>query len=74
MTVEQATEQRTFLKTFIESIQMGETEFTVDYTLPMPPNNVRRKVFGVLPFAMNGRPCMSKGRTKIFSKTFVLVY
>jgi site-specific DNA recombinase len=53
-------EQRTFLKTFIESIQMGETEFTVDYTLPMPPNNMKREVFGVLPFAMNGRPYRSR--------------
>jgi len=53
-------EQRTFLKTFIESIEMGETEFTVDYTLPMPPNNLKREVFGVLPFEMNGRPCRSR--------------
>jgi len=53
-------EQRAFLKTFIESIEMGGTEFTVDYTFPMPPNNLKREVFGVLPFEMNGRPYGSR--------------
>jgi len=36
---------------------MRESDFTVDYTLPMPPNNLKSEVFGVLPFDMNGRPC-----------------
>ena len=67
-------EQRTFLKTFIESIQMGETEFTVDYTLPMPPNNVKREVFGVLPFAMNGRPCRSRTCDTLINQVLSEVY
>ena len=53
-------EQRAFLKTFIESIKVGDKEITIDYTLPMPPANSAREVVGVLPFEMNGRPCRSR--------------
>jgi site-specific DNA recombinase len=53
-------EQRTFLKTFIEGIEMRENDFTIDFTLPMPPNNLKSEVFGVLPFDTNSRPCRSR--------------
>jgi len=67
-------EQRGFLKSFVKNIEVGKEAVTVNYHPPMPPAKSDKEVMGVLPFIMNGRPCMSIGRTKTFSKTFALVY
>jgi len=53
-------EQRAFLKSFVEEIQVDTEKVTVNYTLPMPPKNSEGEVIGVLPFIQHGRPCRSR--------------
>jgi len=53
-------EQRTFLKSFVEEIQVDTEKVTVNYTLPMPPKNSEEEVIGVLPFIQHGRPYRSR--------------
>jgi site-specific DNA recombinase len=53
-------EQRAFLKSFVDNIQVGSDEITINYFLPMPPANTNTEVIGVLPFVTNGRPCRSR--------------
>ena len=56
----QFVEQRAFLKSFVQDIQIGSDEITVNYTLPMPPAKSEKEVIGVLPFVLNGRPYRSR--------------
>ena len=53
-------EQRAFLKSFVDNIQVGSDEITINYFLPMPPANTIKEVVGVLPFVTNGRPYRSR--------------
>jgi len=48
------TEQRSFLKSFIERIEVDESEAKVYYTIPMPPYSVSEETVGVLPFVHHG--------------------
>ena len=48
------TEQRSFLKSFVERIDVGDTEVKVYYTIPVPPHNVSEETVGILPFAHHG--------------------
>jgi hypothetical protein len=48
------TEQRSFLKSFIERIEVDESEAKVYYTIPMPPHSVSEETVGVLPFVHHG--------------------
>ncbi len=48
------TEQRSFLKSFVERIDVDDTEVKVYYTIPMPPHNVSEETVGVLPFVHHG--------------------
>jgi len=48
------TEQRSFLKSFVERIEVDESEARVYYTIPMPPYNVSEETVGVLPFVHHG--------------------
>jgi len=48
------TEERSFLKSFIERIEVDESEFKMYYTIPMPPYSVSEEIAGVLPFVHHG--------------------
>ena len=47
-------EQRSFLKSFVERIEVDESEAKVYYTIPMPPHSVSEETVGVLPFVHHG--------------------
>jgi len=60
------------LKSFVERIEVGESETKIIYTIPMLPSNLATETVGVLPFIQDGRPYGIKDKT--FEKTFSLVY
>ena len=49
-------EQRGFLKSFVEGIEVGDSELRVLYAIPVPPVSSREETVGVLPFAPHGEP------------------
>jgi len=54
LTKSSITEQRGFLKSFVERIEVDESEAKVYYTIPMPPCSVSEETVGVLPFVHHG--------------------
>lgn len=48
------TEERSFLKSFIERIEVDESQVKMYYTIPMPPHSVSEETVGVLPFVHHG--------------------
>ena len=48
------TEQRSFLKSFVERIEVGDSEVKLYYTIPMPPHNLPKETVGVIPFVHHG--------------------
>jgi site-specific DNA recombinase len=48
------TEQRAFLKSFVEKIEVGDSEVKMYYTIPMPPNSLPEETVGVIPFTHHG--------------------
>jgi len=48
------TEQRSFLKSFVEKIDVDDSEIKVYYTIPVPPSSMTQKTAGVLPFEHHG--------------------
>ncbi len=48
------TEQRGFLRSFVERIEVEESEAKVYYTIPMPPYSVSEETVGVLSFIHHG--------------------
>ena len=48
------TEERSFLKSFIERIEVDESRVKMYYTIPMPPHSVPEETVGVLPFVHHG--------------------
>ena len=50
----QLVEEKAFLKSFVERIEVGDTDAKVTYAIPMPPNNLETETIGVLPFIENG--------------------
>ena len=48
------TEQRSFLKSFVESIKVDDSEVKVYYTIRMPPSSITEERVGVLPFVHHG--------------------
>ena len=48
------TEQRSFLRSFVERIEVDESEVKVYYTISMPPYSVSEETVGVLPFVHHG--------------------
>ena len=48
------TEQKSFLKAFVEMIEVDELEEKVYYTIPMPSYSLSEKTVGVLPFVHLG--------------------
>ena len=49
-------EQRTFLKSFVERIEVDNAEMKVIYNIPMPPDNPLAEMVGVLPIVHNCPP------------------
>ena len=45
-----------FLKSFVEKIEVDDSEMKVVYTMPMPSDNLPVETVGVLPFVHNGSP------------------
>ena len=57
-------EQKAFLKSFVERIEVDASEAKVIYTIPMPLDNPSAETVGVLPFVQNGPPrCTIRGTT-----------
>jgi len=54
LTKSSITEQRSFLKSFVERIDVDNMELKVYYTIPMPPSNVAEETVEVLPFVHHG--------------------
>jgi len=48
------TEQRSFLKSFVERIDVNDSEVKVYYTIPMPPSSTPEETVGVIPFVHHG--------------------
>jgi len=48
------TEQRSFLKSFVERIDVDDSEVKVYYTIPVPPPSMPQETAGVLPFVHHG--------------------
>ncbi len=48
--------QKAFLKSFVDRIEVGDSEVKVVYTIPMLPESSPEKTVGVLPFIQNGSP------------------
>ena len=54
-------EQKAFLKSFVERIEVDDAEMKVIYTIPMPPDNPPAETVGVLPIVHNGPPWIWTG-------------
>ncbi len=47
-------EQRGFLKSFVDRIEVGDSEVNMYYTIPMPPSSLLEEIVGVIPFVHHG--------------------
>ena len=47
-------EQRGFLKSFVDRIEMGDSEVNMYYTIPMLPSSLPEETVGVIPFVHHG--------------------
>jgi hypothetical protein len=65
-------EQKAFLRSFIQRIDISKSDVTINYTLPTPPRDEYAETIGVLGFKQNGGRYCSKDRT--FTITFPLKY
>lgn len=52
-------EQKAFLKSFVQSIEINGPEVTVNYTVPLPPDKATRETVRVLDFIPHGEPNMT---------------
>ncbi len=49
-------EKKVFLRSFVERIEVDDTDMKVLYTLPVPPETPQAETMGVLPFVHDGPP------------------
>ena len=47
-------EQRGFLKSFVDKIEVGDSEVNMYYTILMPPSSLLEETVGVIPFVHHG--------------------
>ena len=47
-------EQRSFLKSFVDRIEVGDSKVNMYYTIPMPPSSLPEETVGVIPFVHHG--------------------
>jgi len=59
------TEQKAFLKSFVEAIEVGESEATIKYTIPMLVKGSPEEKVGVLPFIQGGSPSRTIRQRKV---------
>ena len=52
-------EQKVFLKSFVDRIEVDDSEMKVVYTIPIPPDNAPAETVGVLPFVHGGPPYLT---------------
>ena len=48
------TEQRGFLRSFVEKIEVSDAEVKMYYTIPVPPDSAREEAVGVVPIVHHG--------------------
>jgi len=48
------TEQRSFLKSFVEKIEVDDEKAKMYYTIPVPSDSISQETTGVLPFVHHG--------------------
>ena len=48
------TEQRGFLRSFVEKIEVNDAEVRMFYTIPVPPDSAREEAVGVVPIVHHG--------------------
>ena len=48
------TEQRSFLKSFVEKIEADDEKVKMYYTIPVPSDSIVQETTGVLPFIHHG--------------------
>ena len=53
-------EQKAFLKSFVQRIEVGDSDVKVIYTIPMLPGGPITETLGVLPFVQNGSPSRTR--------------
>ena len=66
-------QQKVFLKSFVDRIEVDDSEMKVIYTIPIPPDNPPTETVGVLPFVHNGPPWCTVDRTGSLSWVIPLV-
>ena len=49
-------EQKAFLRSLEERIEVGDSDVRVVYTIPMLPDSSPTEAIGILPFIQNGSP------------------
>ena len=64
-------EQKAFLKSFVQRIEVGDSDVKVIYTIPMLPGGPITETLGVLPFVQNGSPNITFPHQKV--ETFLEV-
>jgi hypothetical protein len=67
-------EQKAFMGSFNKRIEFEPRQIAIDYTIPMPIEKDITSEREVLSINRLGSPFWTKGKTKIFEKTFALVY
>jgi site-specific DNA recombinase len=60
-------ERRAFLRSFVESIDVDDHQITLNYTMPLPPDNVKQEAFSVLGIVPPSPLGVSIGRTPTVS-------
>jgi hypothetical protein len=56
-------ERKAFLRSFIEKIRIGDDKITLDYTLPLQPNNSKQETVSVLDIVSSAPPIIQSKET-----------
>jgi site-specific DNA recombinase len=60
-------ERKSFLRSFLKSIEADDAKMTINYTLPLPPDNSSKEVVSVLDIVPPSPPIDTIGRTEVSS-------
>ena len=63
-------ERRMFLRSFVNEIVKGDTEATIHYTLPLPPNQIVMNPEAVLDIVSRGGPCGARTHDTRIKRAF----
>ena len=70
-------EQRSFLKSFVDRIEAGDSEVNIYYTIPMPPSSLAEETVDVIPFVHHGTrrggSIRKRGRCPLFNSLLTSV-